>query len=374
MPDIYIQHHTCPISTLMDKIKKHLVVFHPTVAPYRIDLFNRLSEMYDTDIYLLMNKFNVFMDYQKIVDKMSFVPQYVFPDTAKDKTRSFSRRFWKIIDRKHPDTVLSFEFSACTIMVLLHRFLSGGKYRVVTLCDDSPDMIRNSSLRHRIFRNLCCKYINEVILCSPEVRDWYKMRFNKGVYFPIIRNEKKALISIKNAWPMTGKIIEQYKLAGKRVYLFVGRIAPEKNIEYLLRSFRKVALDNEALIIVGDGPELAKLKRRYVDTAIFVGRKEDQELLAFYNIADVFILPSKIERFGAVTNEALLAGCFSLISTYCGSKCLINEGTNGYVFNPDDKEALSQSIIKSRQHTFEKKCSLMNCTFEEFFENIALSL
>ena len=98
------------------------------------------------------------------------------------------------------------------------------------------------------------------------------------------------------------------------------------------------------MVIVGDGPEKEKLERQaaesYLDV-IFTGRLEGDELLQWYNIAKCFVLASYQEAFGAVTNEALLAGCKGLISCKAGSQCLIEEGKNGYIFNPMDVNELA---------------------------------
>ena len=80
---------------------------------------------------------------------------------------------------------------------------------------------------------------------------------------------------------------------------------------------------------------------------IFTGRLEGDDLNLWYNIANCFILPSYQEPFGAVTNEALLAGCWCIISNKAGSRCLIQEGINGYTFTPTDVAELIQKMNSS---------------------------
>ena len=77
---------------------------------------------------------------------------------------------------------------------------------------------------------------------------------------------------------------------------------------------------------------------------LFTGRLEGDALNAWYNIASVFVLASYQEAFGAVTNEALLAGCYALISNKAGSSCLVENGVNGYTFSPMDVEELAQKM------------------------------
>lgn len=82
--------------------------------------------------------------------------------------------------------------------------------------------------------------------------------------------------------------------------------------------------------------ELKKLAAKY-DNIYFAGRFEGDELYAWYNVGQIFTLPSRLEPFGAVTNEALVAGCQCLVSRNAGSNCLINNGVNGYVIDPRDE-------------------------------------
>lgn len=77
-----------------------------------------------------------------------------------------------------------------------------------------------------------------------------------------------------------------------------------------------------------------------IERYIIPWEKTGHELYAWYNIAQLFVLASWQEAFGAVTNEALQGGCRCLISELAGSQCLIKEGINGCTFNPHDQKHL----------------------------------
>ena len=86
------------------------------------------------------------------------------------------------------------------------------------------------------------------------------------------------------------------------IQLFVGRVAPEKNIEAFLR------LDTGGTkYVVGDGPQSEDLQRRYPDVR-FPGAKHGEELARYYAAADVFVFPSRTDTFGLVMLEALACG------------------------------------------------------------------
>jgi glycosyltransferase involved in cell wall biosynthesis len=86
------------------------------------------------------------------------------------------------------------------------------------------------------------------------------------------------------------------------VFLSVGRLAVEKNLDAFL------ALDLPgSKVVVGDGPALPELIRRYPD-ALFLGGRHGEELAAIYAAADVFVFPSRTDTFGLVLLEALSSG------------------------------------------------------------------
>jgi glycosyltransferase involved in cell wall biosynthesis len=86
------------------------------------------------------------------------------------------------------------------------------------------------------------------------------------------------------------------------VFLCVGRVAVEKNLE----AFLELDLPGTK-VIVGDGPARAALTRKYPQ-AVFLGARQGEELAEAYTAADVFVFPSKTDTFGLVLLEALASG------------------------------------------------------------------
>lgn len=90
--------------------------------------------------------------------------------------------------------------------------------------------------------------------------------------------------------------------AADPVFLYVGRISVEKNLE----AFLGLPLPGEKWL-VGDGPALESLSERYPE-AVFFGAKSHHELAEIYRMADVFVFPSKTDTFGLVLLEAMACG------------------------------------------------------------------
>lgn len=136
-------------------------------------------------------------------------------------------------------------------------------------------------------------------------------------------------------------------------FLTVSRLSPEKNIPTLLDAFRNYRLAGGTwhLAIAGTGPEAEVLKKstphackEYVH---WLGWTDYETLPSIYRNASCFILPSMIEPWGLVANEAMAAGLPVLISQNCGCVPeLCWKGVNGYQFDPKNSIHLSELMLK----------------------------
>lgn len=330
--------------------KKRLLVFHRTIAPYRIDFFNDLSEAFDTRICLqYKNLLNQKFDYGKISTQFKFVPIYL-KELLKLKSIVISKGYWKQLDEHQPNIVLVSEFGLDCISVLLYRWLKRKKYKVISVCDDSYNMVAENndfSHLHRRLRQWITPKLDELILVEPKVTEWYCSNYGKGYCFSILKDDNQTREIYSRVLSESSITSDRYHLKGKHVILFVGRLVALKNVETIIKAFADINNTDNVLVIIGDGPERGRLEQiaseRNVNI-IFTGRLEGKELYQWYNIANVFVLASYQEAFGAVTNEALLAGCKCLISCKAGSACLIEDGKNGYTFNPMNVNELTAKM------------------------------
>jgi len=125
------------------------------------------------------------------------------------------------------------------------------------------------------------------------------------------------------------------------VFLYVGRIAVEKNIEAFLR------LDLPGRkVVVGDGPQLAEMKRCF-PAATFIGDREGEDLALCYASADVFVFPSRTDTFGMVLLEAMATGLPVAAFPVTGPLDLVASGTSG-VLSEDLREAALEALRLDR--------------------------
>jgi glycosyltransferase involved in cell wall biosynthesis len=125
-------------------------------------------------------------------------------------------------------------------------------------------------------------------------------------------------------------------------FLYVGRLAPEKGVDVLLRAFEGV--DGE-LVIVGDGSERDRLRSLAPPGTRFLGHLDRDALPAWYAAADALVLPSLSEPWGMPLNEAAAAGLPLIATDAVGAAHeLIEDGRNGFVVKAGDVDALRGAL------------------------------
>ncbi len=145
---------------------------------------------------------------------------------------------------------------------------------------------------------------------------------------------------------------------GRPVVLFASKLQTRKRCEDLvdacLRLSAHLPKDRQPyLLIVGDGEERANLERKVADAerkaagVRFCGFRNQSELPRFFDLCDVFVLPSRHEPWGLIVNEVMNAGRAVIVSDDVGSQPdLITDGVEGCVFPVGDVDALAIALLR----------------------------
>lgn len=125
-----------------------------------------------------------------------------------------------------------------------------------------------------------------------------------------------------------------------KVFLYVGRLAREKNIELAINSFFKIKATTPSarLVLVGHGPDYVRLYSRE-DGLIFSGARTGEELARHYASADIFLFPSHSETFGNVVLEAMASGLGVVAFDEAAAGIHIRHGHNGMLAATEDEDA-----------------------------------
>lgn len=185
------------------------------------------------------------------------------------------------------------------------------------------------------------KYLQSLGIPDEKIKIRYQSTWNEVIKQECEKHDSRAFLQNDG---ITGRYI-----------VYVGRVSIEKNIPFLIDSYKSVIdkhhnrTEKLHLVIVGDGPLKQELEQETAncETIHFVGRKTWQEVVPYYKYADGFMLPSMSEPWGLVVNEAMLCKCPVFVSSHCGAAFdLVENGKNGYVFSPLDVSELSEHIEK----------------------------
>jgi glycosyltransferase involved in cell wall biosynthesis len=168
---------------------------------------------------------------------------------------------------------------------------------------------------------LCQKY-NKIIFLSEHARkEGLKMGIPKGIT-EVIK-------------PGIPRGFKSYKMGKKEQFvLFVGRLAKQKGLDYLIAAAKE--LPDVKFILAGKGEEEKRLKSIAPQNVEFLGFVSQEKLIKLYAKAQIFCLPSIGEGFGLVLLEAMASGC-AIIST-------IDIGQKGILIKPKSSEEIVRAV------------------------------
>jgi len=132
------------------------------------------------------------------------------------------------------------------------------------------------------------------------------------------------------------------------VFLFVGRLVPEKRIELLIEAFEMIGerYADIRLWIVGDGPERENILKRIARDERMVSFGEVSNVPDFLNAATVYVQPSSTEGMSNSLLEAMACGRTVIASDVGAARELLGDNERGWLIEPDDSLALQEAMLE----------------------------
>jgi glycosyltransferase involved in cell wall biosynthesis len=279
-------------------------------------------------------------------------PYKVLFNTSLDQTNWKARRkaLFAAFDAFKP-TVLNITgyFDPAQVLLMFYARMKGVK---VVLSSESSSADNSRSALKEFLKKLIINRAN-AFFCFGTTSAEYMQSLGA----------RPSEILIRNAAVIDEDVIRtQYDLAESsshvgetRKFIYVGRLAPEKNLPMLITAFANIkkqqsGTESWELLLVGDGPERAKLEKLAVDqglahNVVFAGGFPWYKVPAFLAQSDVLILPSKSEPWGLVVNEAMVCGMPVIVSETCGCVAdLVKNDLNGFTFDPGQRTELESAM------------------------------
>ena len=200
----------------------------------------------------------------------------------------------------------------------------------------------------------CDKTITELIVPTKKAYDLFKKKYNVERNIHIIPTgiEVERFYKEKIDLKKINRLKKQYNISKKDfTAIFVGRIAEEKNIPFLINVTEDLIKTNPnfKLLIVGDGPdkenyEKQVIKKHCENNVIFTGKVSWKDIPVYYQLADIFISASKSETQGLTIIEAMAASLPNLCIDDESFRNTVVDSLNGFLFK--DEEDCKKLIIK----------------------------
>lgn len=128
--------------------------------------------------------------------------------------------------------------------------------------------------------------------------------------------------------------------------IYLGRIAPEKNLDLAVRAFRELqkTQPNARFVWVGDGPSREKLAQEHPDF-VFCGVQRGPSVARHFASGDLFVFPSLSETFGNVTLEAMASGLPTVAFDYGAAREYLRDGVHGAAIRDGDDSGFVRACV-----------------------------
>lgn len=332
-----------------------------SLAPYRVTLLNRLSEIPNIRIQVLLAQSQArFLDHKVGLENAHFacrvfrsVDLLLPSKRATVANYPFSPGLWSHLSRNSYDLVVAFGWTTPnTLLALLHSKLY-----------HTPCVLWETSTPHepgpvkRVLMPAIRRFFGAfsgAFAASSACKEYLismGARARGVVVLPQTIDNAYFARESDLARDRRAELKQKLGISTKQVILYCGRFVEGKGLIELLNVFARIAARNPdvSLLYVGEGPLLTKLEERIqalgLERVVLHDYVPSEELPAYYALADVFVLFSEYDTFGVVIAEAMACGLPILATPNVGAVSdLVEDGVNGLVVAYPDEDELVQAL------------------------------
>lgn len=257
-------------------------------------------------------------------------------------------RLWRTIKKEHPDLIHAALWSANLLARLCGKILE-----IPIICDLHSDCTYHGTLRNTLDKLTHTRSTHYVAVAKSVATAYQKeIPCLQPAQITTIYNgiQIKRYQDKDTAWLHQTRA--KYSIdPDARIVGAVGRLVPIKQYDFLLRSMAELINQGQNIhfIIIGDGPERAKLET-LAETlgirpqVIFTGLQNDVH--SWYQLFDIFVSCSKSEGMSMVILEALAAGRPIIVTSPTNTHEIIEQDKTGLIIPPSNQRALTEALKK----------------------------
>lgn len=251
-----------------------------------------------------------------------------------------------------PDVIFSSSFGVWTLLALLLKPI--GRWRVIIAYEgSSPSVDFKNSKKRLTLRRTMVKAATACITNSHQGKDYLTKTLQapsaKVFAHPYEVPDPKSLLASTDDTAQLPPLQLSNKNLRHPTFIFVGSLIPRKGMQCLLQAcqiLKNKGIEEYTLLVVGEGSQAQELKsfcqeQDLNEQVCWLGKVPYEQLGQYFQHSDVFVLPTLEDTWGMVILEAMILGKPILCSTGAGASELVQQGQNGFCFEPEDADKLA---------------------------------
>jgi len=343
--------------------EKRVLLMTNIVAPYRLPLFNAISEkgnIYFKVIALAEREKN--REWKLSENKIKFNYQILHGwhwfiwGKKREVAIHLNRGVFKAFLEYNPDVIIT---SGYDDLAYWQAFLYCKLYKKKYILWNGTTLSSAGNIRgiRALLKRIIVRGADRYIAYGTKAKEYLEYFGAEGgkIYIGTNTVDMEDFKSRVEEYRKKDSFLRGRKRYPKYLLLYIGQLINRKGIIQVLKALDILGDKEIGLFVVGNGPEenvlKAFCKEKNIKNVFFEGFKQQEELIKYYAFSDIFILSSFEEVWGLVVNEAMASGLYVLSSKYAGASYdLIKEGCNGEIFDPGNVDEIVKLIKRLKEN------------------------
>lgn len=343
-------------------------------SPYRVDYFNLLGEKTELEVIFEAEKAPIINEkwYSKNV-MQNFNAIFLKKGEIKEKKINF--KVVKYVNNQ-PDLIIFTNYSYYTEMLAL--IIAKIKKIKYALMIDGGIISQKENKIKKIVKKFLISGANLYFSPSKEsdiFLQYYGAKKEKIKRYPFTSLKNNEILKSIVSKDEKDELKNELNIHEKKIVLSVGQFIPRKGYDWMIKAYRNLD-KNIGIYIIGGQPtqEYIELKNLYnMKNLHFIDFQNKENILKWYRVANLFVLPTREDIWGLVVNEAMSQGLPVITTSKCVSGLeMISNGINGYIINVENEdELLERTISILNNDTSEMSLNNLNVSSQYTLESMA---